>query len=979
MRKFNELLSVSRTPMMVIFLLIIILTGTSMSNQLYAQQAAIRGELYDTLSKKPIPNANLSLQKNQANAGKPILVSSGKEGRFQFSSVTDGSYTLTITCVGYKPMSFTLQIKSTDIDFGRIYLMLPDQTMTGVTIISKGPAVSQKDDTAQYNASQYQVNPDATTEDLVKKMPGISVDRNGVITAQGEQVRKVTVDGKDFFGDDATAALRNIPANVVDKIQVFDRMSDQAQMTGIDDGNTQKSINIITKAGIQNAQFGRLYAGAGTDDRYAAGGNMSFFKKDRRLSFAGNFNNINQQNFGSQDLLGISGPQQNNPMRMPGGGGGGMGGFRPGGGNFGGPAESFTVNNSAGINTTNAIGVNYSDKWGKSTTITGSYFFNQTKNDNISDVNNKLFEQELISFQNNDLFSDNFNHRINARAEIKIDSNNMLFIIPSISFQTNRSERSSLLKSYVENGDSLYNAVAGNVSDRSGYNIRNNMLYRRSLAKKGRIFTAGLNTTFTKNDGLSNINGTYRFYDPFGFPVLPDSVQQQNADNRSDGYTIGGNITYNEPLGKAAKSQLQFEYNPTYQKNKADQQTFSYDGVQYTKFDTLLSNRFDNVTVTQNAGLAFRRTPSKDEQFTLAVNVQETRLTSDRIFPVVASVDQRFRNILPSANWRKKLSRFSNFRSFYRASTQFPSINQLQDVVSFSNTTTVSVGNKELKQTYSHFMGGRYTYTNTQNNRSFFMGAFMQLSRNFISNATFVASADSVLQQGIVLRKGSQLSKPVNLDGYRFLRSFMTFSMPIKKIKTTVTVNAFFIYNRQPGLVNNIATVTNTYQYNAGLVLASNISEYVDYNVNYNAAINRAATRGTIVTRNDYVNHSLSATLNVLSKKGWFMQHELNTQVFTGLAAGFDQTYSLWNVSVGKKFLKNKSGELKFTLFDLLKQNQSISRTITNLYVEDAQSRVLQQYGMVTFSYNLRNFGNPKKTETKDDFIQPVGYPRQGM
>ena len=193
-----------------------------------------------------------------------------------------------------------------DADLGNVLVPKKTTEIAGVTVVSKTPPVQQKGDTAQYNASQYKVNPDATTEDLIKKMPGITVDKDGTVTAQGEQVRKVTIDGRDFFGDDATAALRNLPSEIVDKIQVFDRLSDQAQFTGFDDGNSVKAINIVTKSGIKNGQFGRIYAGYGTDDRYSAGGNVSFFKGDRRISLVGNFNNINQQNFASQDLLGVT-------------------------------------------------------------------------------------------------------------------------------------------------------------------------------------------------------------------------------------------------------------------------------------------------------------------------------------------------------------------------------------------------------------------------------------------------------------------------------------------------------------------------------------------------------------------------------------------------------------------------------------------------------------------------------------------------
>jgi hypothetical protein len=256
------------------------------------------------------------------------------------------------------------------------------QDLATVVITSTIAPATQKADTLQINASQYKVNPDASTEDLVRKMPGITIE-NGVVKAQGENVQKVTIDGRELFGDDATAALRNLPAEVVDKIQVFDRLSDQAQFSGVDDGNTTKGINIVTKANMRNGQFGRVFAGYGTDGRYAAGGNTTLLKENRRISIVGNFNNTNQQNFSQQDLLGVTSSTGGGGFRGGGGGGGGGrpqggGGGRPqggGGGNFGGGnTGNFLVGQQNGINRTNAFGINYSDIWNKNVTVTGSYF-----------------------------------------------------------------------------------------------------------------------------------------------------------------------------------------------------------------------------------------------------------------------------------------------------------------------------------------------------------------------------------------------------------------------------------------------------------------------------------------------------------------------------------------------------------------------------------------------------------------------------
>jgi len=906
-----------------------------------AQNATIKGLLNDAIEKTPIVSATVAIYLQNDTAKTPLKISvTDAKGAFIFTDMDKDSFIVEFSSVGYQKKQQQIIVKEGILNLGSISLFKQGKELSEITIISKTAPVVQKGDTSQYSASQFKVNPDATTEDLIKKMPGITVAKDGTVTAQGETVKKVTIDGKDFFGDDASAALKNLPSEVVDKIQVFDRLSDQAQLTGFDDGNSQKAINIVTKSGIKNGQFGRIYSGYGTDDRYAAGGNMSFFKGARRISLVANFNNINQQNFGSQDLLGLT----SSAGRGQGGGRGGRGG---------GGTDNFAVGQSNGISKTNAFGINYSDQWGKKATVTGSYFFNNSNNNNESIVNTETFfnPKSLFSYQKSNVITDNYNHRINMRLEYKIDSSNSIFIIPNLSFQKNNSKSVSTLQNYYDEADSLNTSANQSSSDRNGYNLRNSILFRHSFPKRGRTISFGLNTTYTKNDGESITDATYRFYNG----GITDSVQNQFYNNASNGTTIGGNIAYTEPIGK--KGQIQIDYTPSVQKNKADQQTFGYDGDKYSRFDTSLSNRFDNTITTNNAGISYRLNPGRDEQFSVGVNYQHSILESQRIFPTASGVNQSFSNFLPNAMWRKKLSKSSNIRIMYRASTSFPSVTQLQDVVNLSNPLRVSSGNPDLKQSFSNFISGRYFYTNSKTSRSFFANIFLQTVSDYISNGTYVALKDTVIQQNILIKKGSQLTKPVNLDGYKSLRTFFTYSLPIKPIKTTVNLNAGFVYSRLPGQVNYQPTVTNNYVYNTGIVLASNISEYVDFNLSYSASINEAKTISVTNSSSRYVNQSAGIQMNLLNKKGWFIQNDVNNQTNSGLAAGFNQNYWLWNAGIGKKFLKKKAGELKLSVFDLLKQNQSITRTVTGAYIEDSQSQVLQQYFMLTFTYSLKNFG----------------------
>ncbi|HMI79768.1 MAG TPA: outer membrane beta-barrel protein, partial [Ferruginibacter sp.] len=887
-------------------------------------------------------------------------VVTSNSGDFAFTELSPGAYTIRINSSGFEKIEQRINLQSsnaTPIPFSIAKLATE---LSGVTVVAKAPPVRQKGDTTEFSASQFKVNPDATAEDMIKKLPGIVVGRDGTVTAMGEQIRKVTVDGRDFFGDDATAALKNLPADVIDKIQVFDRLSDEAQLTGFDDGNSVKTVNIVTKSGIKNGQFGRIYAGAGTEGRYMGGGNVSFFKNNRRISLVGNFNNVNQQNFASQDLLGVTSS----------GGGGNRGGGGRGG--FGGGGD-FNVGQSSGISQTNAVGINFSNMYGKKLTLSGSYFFNNSTNNNESLINTQTSDDSSTQFsiERTNSVTKNTNHRLNMRLEYKIDSSNSLFIIPSISFQDNSSSSFSTLQYYEGAGDSISNSQTKGLSDRSGYSIRNNIMFRHAFPKRGRSLSLGFNTSWNKNDGESITDSKYRFYEN---AIVTDSLQNRLSDNNTNGYTIGGNISYTEPIGK--KGQLQFEYRPSVQKNKANQQTFSFDGQKYTMFDTVLSNRFDNTITTNNAGISYRLNQSRDEQLSFGVNFQHAKLESDRIFPTTTSVDQSFTTILPNAMWRKKVSANANIRLFYRASTSFPSVTQLQDVVNLSNPLRVSSGNPDLKQSYTHLISGRYSYTNSKTSNSFFANLFLQTASDYISNAIYIPDQDSVIQQNIVLKGRSQFTKPVNLDGYKSLRTFFTYSMPLKFIKTTLNLNAGFSYSRLPGLIDYQETVTNNYVYNGGVVLASNISEYIDFNLSYTANFNDAKST-TNSNNTKYINQSIGAQVNLLSKKGWFLQNDISGNTYSGLSlsSGANQSFWLWNAAIGKKFLKNNAGELKLSVFDLLKQNQSITRTVTENSIIDTQTEVLKQYFMLTFTYSLKNFGT---AATRGGNNNP-GFNRGGM
>jgi hypothetical protein len=934
----------------------------------YAQKGMIAGIITSSETNAILNGATIRLYK-QDDAAFKKMDQTDEKGFFSFLTLPKGVYNITISYVGYlaQPIS-GITVNDSIVNLGKITMQRKPKEETAAVVVGK-TVVTQKADTIIYSAAQFKTNPDATVEDLVRKMPGITIE-NGVVKAQGEEVKKVTIDGKDFFGDDATAALKNLPADIVDKIQVFDRQSDQAAFTGFDDGNSQKALNIVTKSGLKNGQFGRAYAGAGTKNTYNVGGNMAFFNGNRRIAIIGQTNNVNQQNFSIQDILGVTG----NSMSGGGGRGGGMsmmGGGRGGGrGNsgssFGGGGGGFFVGSQNGINATNALGINFNDVWGKKVTVSGSYFFNNNNNNQDQYTSQQTFykaDSTLFNIEDAVNQSKNFNNRINMRLEYKIDSANSIIFSPNISFQNNESTSNSTNDLFYNNSSlPVSDQISNNERITKGYNFGGSVLYRHAFPKKGRTISLSVNSSINNRDGDTYTYNFNTYYKSFG--TINDSINQY-ANAITNGATIGGSINYTEPIGK--DGQLQFSYSPNLNINKSDQQTFKYDyaSKKYGIFSNDLSNKFDNTYFTNNAGVTFRK-GNRDQSVNLGFSVQNANLKSNQIYPSVVAVERNFFNILPEARWEKKINAKNSFRINYRTNTNAPSISQLQNVINNSNSLFITTGNPDLKQSFSNSFSTRYTFTNGAKGKSFFLNSFIQNTNQYITNASFIANKDSVLNPSVTLFRGSQLSKPVNVNGYYSIRNFLTYGSLVKAIKTNVNTSIGYSYVNTPGIVNGKNNTSKSNIYTANLNLSSNVSQYVDFNVSLSANYNKVKNTLQPSLNQNYTTYNSSAQINLLSKTGWFLQNDINNQTNTGLTNGLNQSIWLWNAGIGKKFLKDQKGELKLSVFDLLHQNQSIQRTVSETGITDAQNVVLTQYFMLTFTYKLKNFGNANKYNTNN-------------
>ena len=939
---------------------------------LQAQKYSINGVLFGPDS---MPVSNVRVMLFQPSEQKRIPASTNSDGAFIFTNLAPGNYRMGVRAEGLAPHRQQIEIVDQDVQLAPIYLEEASFDMDEVTIQGQVAPAQQKGDTTVYNSGAFKTNPDASADDLLKKMPGVTVE-GGQVQAQGENVQQVLVDGKPFFGDDPNAALKNLPAEVVDKIEIFDQQSEQAQLTGFDDGQTVKTVNIVTKVEMRNGTFGNGYAGYGYEDKYQAGGNVNFFNGARRISLLGMSNNINKQNFSTDDLLGVASAGGSRGRGRGGRGGrSGFGGGRgPGGG---GNVGEFLVGEQGGISSTHALGMNYSDQWGKKTEVSGSYFFNLS--DNITEQ--ITTQQYLINTETGQTYrelsgsdSRNINHRFNLRMTHEIDDKQSIVFRPRIRIQQNSGISSDSSQMFF--GNQLLNDASNILNaDLTGIDASAQLLYRRRFEKRGRSLMLRLSGDYKQNSGENFLFSDLNYYTE---PISLDSLDQSSVLS-ANGYSAGASIRFTEPAGK--KGNLQFSYSFSPQWNDSDKNTFHFQELtgKYSLQDSLLSNVFENTYFVHEAGAGYMLR-GKKAFFISRINFQRAVLNNDQTFPFAEQTQNAFNSILPFAMLRINYEKGRSLRLIYRASTNPPSVNQLQRVLDNSNPLQLSTGNSDLKQNYQNFLMVRYNATNTEKNQVVMAFVSGQYTHNYIADHTTIAVADTLVD-GIFLPQGAQLTRPVNLSGYYNLRTFLTWGRLVNAIKTNVNLSLTGNYLRSPGLINEQLNIANTASLGLGVVLSSNISEKIDFTVSSRTNLNQVINSLQANANANYLNQQTAARLNLILWKGIVFRSELEHTLYQGLSDGFDQNFWLWNASLGKKLFKNQRGEIQLSVFDMLRQNNSISRTVTETYIEDLQTAVLQRYVMLTFTYQLRQFKSGEMPEAPEGMrpgMRPGGPPPGG-
>ncbi len=935
--------------------LLLLVLGMFSSIALMAQSTAtLKGKLVDSVGKQALKDASITILEAK-DSTLDVFGLAKADGSFTVEKISFGEMIVMIKFQGYEAYTKNVNFSKANasVDLGTIYLRLAANDLGEVTV-TQSP-ITIKKDTVQFNASSFKTKPNAVMEDLLKKLPGVQVEADGTVKAQGENVQRVLVDGKRFFGDDPKLATKNLPPDMIDKIQVFDALNDQSAFTGFDDGNRIKTINITTKKDKRKGYFGRAILGGGSDSeegRYDNSVNLSYFNGDRQLTFTGQANNVNKQNFGAQDLFGGGGGGGGRTIVVAGSGRGGGGG---------------ATNNSGGIIRTLAAGLNYKDIWGKKTEVSGSYFFNdmQTLREQNSFTQNLIPgnpDSSIFNTQLNNSVTKNQNHRINFNIEHQFDSSNSLIIRPNISFQETESATDVTTFSTRGTSKNLNNSIASTDRNNSGYNASLEATFRHRFKKKGRTYSIAFNPGKSVNDGTTSnysINNFFNTTTPYA-----DTINQVGITNR-DSKTMNATFSFTEPIGK--NQIIEFNYNYNSNVNNSGTQTFSYNKAngQYDIAVPNLTNVFENTFNSNRVTLNYRLQNAK-YNFSIGSGIQAGDLISKNLSKD-SSITQNFVNFFPTMNFRYDFSRTKNLRIFYNGRTGQPSAQQLQPVVDNSNPLNITTGNPNLKQQFIHTFRILYNSFDVVTQKIFFATINANFTDNDIQNST------------TYLPNGAQFTRPVNLSGTYNINGFLNYGFPLKKPKSNINLGVNLSNSQSQTLVNNLSNYTRNTTAGFNASWTTNIKEGFDMNFSSNSSFSFARYTLQPQQNGDFFTQTFVAEPTIYTKSGWVFSTDFRYIKNTGRAEGFNTNIPLWSASIAKQLFKKKDGELKFYVFDLLNQNQSLTRNVTGNTIQDVSTVVLKRYFMISFTYNLRSFGAPAANQQRGPNQIFRGAPGQGM
>jgi len=824
------------------------------------------------------------------------------------------------------------------IDLGKL-LMRDKSLLDEVVVQGQRPPVQVNGDTLEFNAEAFKTKPNAVVEDMLKKMPGVEVDKDGTIRVNGQRISKVFVNGKEFFGNDPKIATRNLDAEVVDKVQVFDKKTDQAEFTGVDDGNSEKAINLKLKKDKKKMIFGKATAGAGTNSRYDGQFNLNRFDGEQQLSVIGMANNTNRQGFTFSDILNFTGETQ---RMMKGGGGGRIVINNNGPEDFGLPVQG--LNNSEGIATTMAGGLNFNDTWKKKTEVNGSYFYNNmdVSNDrnvtrqNLSPTNPFVYNQNAISSKKSE------SNRFNFTVDSKLDSFNSIRFTPQLTFQHNQYKTNNTYESLLPDGKFINNGFSNSTSVADGFNYTGNLLYRHKFKKKGRTFSTNINTGYNDTHSNGTQQSINNFYDD-GDISSKDTLDQSNRLN-SGINNYGINLSYTEPVSKRTLLELTGFYNKS--NGTLDRMTFDMNSVngKYDLVNDALSNAFRSEYSYTGGGVNMR-SQKKKLSFGLGATLQYATLLSI-LKDNNSTIRQQFADILPAGNFTYNFSKTKNLRLEYNTNTQQPTTIQLQPVADISDPLNIKIGNPILEQQYQHSINLNY------------FAASPLAQKNFFAYVNFSSTQNAIVNADFLNEFGARTTTYKNANGVYNLFAGIDWGFKVKQLNTRFNIglnnNLYRNYNFLNGAKNRITNLAVNPRITANYAYKELFDLSFSARLSYND-IRYSLQQGY----NDrYWRHVYEAEANINLPWHISVNNEFTYTANKGRSQGYNKNVALWNAAISKGVFKFQRGTLRLSVYDLLNQNIGISRNGNLNFIEDVSYKVLNRFFMMSFTYNLNKAAN---------------------
>lgn len=857
---------------------------------------------------------------------------SGADGIFSFRNIQAAKFKISASFVGYAPFTKWVSITESSgiVDIGVIELTRKSKQLEEVIIVAN-KAVQVKEDTIEFKADSFKLKPDADVEALLKKVPAVQVDANGNVTAFGKSVTRVKVDGKDFFNGDIKTATKELPANIIDAVQVIDDYGDQAAFTGVKEGDPEKIINLKIKKDKNKGYFGRGQAGYGTEDRYTVNGSVNYFNNGQQISLLGNYNNTNTSLFSPPGSPG-------NMLRngMPDAGtmnsvttimNNGDGGFLQG---------SQVSNN--GISRTSSLGVNFRYDIGKKVSVYGSYSFvdKETITETGTQLVNIFTTGNISNSQQAVKTEQSVNHRLFFNIEWKIDSFNQLKISPSFSHA--RVTTASLSDFNVKNTAGV--AInTGNITEHYQYGLPNfsvTALYNHRFKKAGRVFTANViqgYTTTDQDDDRVNNSIAYQGTDS----VM--ALQHQLIIQQNTSPSTNARISYIEPLAKRKSLELNVTLNRSYTDN--DRQTSLVVGSSTIKIDSL-SNLYENTFTYQRYGVNYRFNEKK-YNYSVGIAVQANQMKGESFIDKSRFSNHSF-NWFPVARFTYNFSKTRTLNFNYSASVTAPAYSQLQPVYDYSNPQYPVLGNAGLSPEFRTAFSSRY------NNFNFISGnlLFVSISFTTIKNKV-VANALSKTGPGVI-----QETQYRNADGYYNASSFYHFSRPYKNRKYVVSLTGGSTFTNDISFVNDEKNTSRNLTFTQGFIVDIRIKGWLEVGGGGNFVYNQTRNSIAVQSNTEVRTYTVSSNGKVYLPAGFVFSYDLSKSFNNGF--GVSANPFIINAYIERQFSKKKQFAVRLQGYDLLKQNVNVSRSSSANSIVDTRTNRLQRYFMLSLNIKLQKF-----------------------